>query len=231
MTGSMRRGARQDLAGAPLPQGEHLPAPVNTQVINAFWQFLPAKSTVFLARAYFRNYPKPLFIGKLPPFPVPIPVAKLVVPQSQSFVIKNIDFTVYEQSGIGEEDLVAVPPSRVASYFGFEVKIGNRSPYDLNTNVTARGQVIDYKETAPNQFRAVPPNPGQGTAFPFSGANQPLGENFATYAQSGDLMEFTVQVLREPVFDARMMSVLVTGYNVDQRVLQTILARLTGQHG
>jgi len=227
MTGSMRRGARQDLPPAPLPQGEVGRPVVNTQIVNGFWQFLPAKSTVFLNRVYFRNYPKPLFVGKLPPFPVPLPVVKLVVPPNQAFIIKDLSFKVYQQSGIGTEDIVEVPPERVASYFGFEVKIGNKSPYDFNTNVTARGQVIDYAPVQGAGGRSVPPIPGQGTAFPFAGRNNPLGDNFATYAQSGDLIELTVQVLREPEFDARMLSAQFAGYNVDGRILQTILSRIT----
>jgi len=227
MTGSMRRGARQDLPPSPLPQGEVSRPVVNTQIVNGFWQFLPAKSTIFLNRVYFRNYPKPLFVGKLPPFPIPLPVIGLIVPQNQAFIIKDLSFRVYQQSGIGVEDKVEVPPSRVASYFGFEVKIGNRSPYDFNTNVTARGQVIDYTVGKAGST-TFPPVPGQGTAFPFSGANNPLGDNFATYAQSGDLIELTVQVLREPEFDVRMMSAQFAGYNINQRILQTILGRLTG---
>jgi hypothetical protein len=226
MSGSLRHGARQDLPPAPLPQGEVGRPVVDTQLVNAFWQFLPAKSTTFWARAYFRNYPKPLFVGNLPPFPVPLPVVKLVVPQNQAFILKSFDFTVYQQSGIGVEDLVAVPPSRVASYFGFEIKIGNRSPYDFNTNVTARGQVIDYKP-AQAGYTAAPPIPGQGTAYPFSGPNQPLGENFAAYAVSGALIEANVFVLREPEFDVRMLSVAMAGYNLNQRLLQTILSRIT----
>jgi hypothetical protein len=227
MAGSMRRGVMQDLPSAPLPQGEPAgPRVVTTQLVNAFWQFLPAKSTTFWARSYFRNYPKPLFIGNLPPFPVPLPIIKLVVPQNQAFVLRSFDFAVYEQSGIGTEDLIAVPPSRVASYFGFEVKVANRSPYDFNTNVTARGQIINYNPAEAGS-RSAPPVPGQGTAFPFSGPNQPLGENFATYVMSGGLIEMTVYVLREPVFDARMLSVTFGGYNVNERLLQSILSCIT----
>lgn len=223
----MRRGAREDLPPAPLPQGEVGKPVINTQIVNGFWQFLPGKSTIFLNRVFFRNYPKPLFIGQLPPFPVPLPVVKLIVPQNQAFVIKDFSFKVYQQSGIGTEDLVEVPPSRVASYFGFEVKVGNKSPYDMMTNVTNRGQVINYKPAQGAGGSSVPPSPGAGTAFPFSGINNPLGDNFAAYAMSGDLIELTVYVLREPEFDARMMSAQFAGYNVDQRVLQTILGRIT----
>ena len=225
MSGSMRRGARQDLPPAPLPQGETGKPVVNTQIVNGFWQFLPGKSTTFFSRVYFRQYPKPLFIGKLPPFPIPLPLSKLVVPQNQAFVLKSFDFQVYEKSGIGDAQ-TAVPWSQVTSYFGFQVKIGNRSPYDLNTNITARGQVIDYIP-GESGFRVAPPTSGQGTTFPFSGPNQPLGDNFATYAQSGELIELAVQVLREPEFDASMLSVKFDGYNVNQRLLDTILGRIT----
>lgn len=227
MAGSMRRGARQDLPPAPLPQGEVGKPVVNTQIVNGFWQFLPAKSTVFLNKILFRNYPRPLFIGKLPPYPVPLPIAKLVVPENQAFIIKDFSFKVYQQSGIGTDDTVEVPSTRVASYFAFEVKVGNRSPYDMFTNITARGQVIDYAPVQGAGGRSVPPTVGQGTAFPFSGVNNPLGDNFANYAMSGDLIELTAYVLREPEFDARMLSAQFAGYNVDQRILQTILSRIT----
>lgn len=223
---TMRRGARQDLPPAPLPQGEVGKNAPPVTIVNGFWQFLPAKSTVFLVREYFRNYPKPLFVGKLPPFPFPLTVTRLKVPNNQAFVIKNFEFQAYEQSPVGEEELVTVSPGRLASYLGFEVKVSNRSPYDFNTNVTARGQVIDYKP-AQAGYQSAPPLPGQGTVYPFSGPNNPLGENFAAYAQAGDEIEMNVWVLREPVFDLRMLSAGLSGYNVDGRVLQTILNRIT----
>ena len=216
-----------DLPPSPLPQGEVGKAVVNTQTVNGFWQFLPAKSTTFLSRVYFRNYPNPLFIGgAAPPYPVPLPVVKLVVPKNQAFIIKNIEFTVYEQTPVGAEQFAAVPPSRVASFFGFSVKIGNRSPYDFNTNVTQRGLVIDYKPAQAGST-TFGPTPGQGTSYPFSGPNNPLGENFAAYGVAGELIELTVDVLREPPFDVRMLSASFSGYNLDQRVLQTILSRIT----
>lgn len=223
---TMRRGARQDLMPAPLPQTEGAHAPVETQIVNGFWQFLPTAGTTFFARDYFRNYPKPLFVGKLPPFPVPLPVVKLTVPNQQAFILKEFSFQVYEQSPVGQEQLVEVSPSRVASYFGFEVKVGNRSPYDFNTNVTARGQVIDYK---PPQTASIasPPVPGQSTNMPFSGVNNPVGQNFAAYAKAGELIEMTVWVLREPVFDVRMLSAYMSGYNVNHAMLYKILGRVT----
>lgn len=227
MSGSMRRGALLDMPPSPLPQDEVGKPVANVQVVNGFWQFLPAKSTVFLSRVYFRNYPRPLFVGQLPPYPVSIPIRSLTVPNNQGFILKSFDFQVYEQSGIGQENIVAVDPSRVASYFGFEVKIDNRSPYDFNTNVTARGQVLAYN---PGQGGGVssPPVPGQGTVYPFSGENQPLGDKFAAYAVAGQKIELNVFVLREPPYDVRLLSAGLTGYNLNQRLLQTVLSRITG---
>lgn len=211
---------------SPLPQKEGGKGPTNVQIVNGFWQFLPVASTTFFDRVYFRNYPRPLFVGNLAPYPVPLPIIKLVVPQNQAFILKHFSFKVYQQSGIGVEDIVEVPASRVASYFGFEVKVGNRGLTDYNTNVSARGQVIDYK---PGQAGSLtfPPVPGQGTLFPFSGEMQPMGDNFASYATSGQDIQATVYVLREPEFDARMLSVRFDGYNVNQRVLEDILKRLS----
>lgn len=227
MSGSMRRGALQDMPPSPLPQSEPGKSVSSTQIVNGFWQFLPGKSTIFMSRIYFRNYPKPLFVGKLPPFPAPLPIMKLVVPSQQAFILKSFEFNVYEQTGIGAENLVAVAPSRTASYFAFEVKVGNRSPYDLNTNVSARGQVINYNPSVNNAISS-PPSPNQGTAFPFAGPNNPLGENFASYAQAGDAIELTALVLREPPYDVRMLSAQFGGYNLNGKLLQTILSRISG---
>ena len=222
----MRRGALLDGPPSPLPQEETRKDVVNTQIVNGFWQFLPAKSTTFLSRVYFRNYPRPLFVGNFPPYPYPLPVVSLTVPSNQGFILKNFEFQVYEQSGIGAENIVAVDPSRVASYFGFEVKIDSRSPYDFNTNVTARAQALAYNPVQAGGTSA-PPTVGQGTSYPFSGPNQPLAENFAAYAVAGQKIEMNVYVLREPQFDVRLLSAKLDGYNLDGRILQTILSRIT----
>jgi hypothetical protein len=211
---------------SPLPQGEVGKAVVNTQIVNGFWQFLPAKATTFFSRVYFRNFPRPLFLGGLPPYPVAVPIVKLEVPSNQAFIIKNIEFNVYEKTPIGNDEYVAVSPSRVVTYFGFEILIGNRSPYDFSTNLTAGGDPIDYKPTQAGAT-TVPPFAGQGTNYPFSGPNQPLGENFAAYATSGEGITLVARVLREPPFDARLLTASLAGYNLNQRVLQDILGRIT----
>ncbi len=216
----------QDLPPAPLPQDEPSKGAQPVRVVDGFWQTMPAASTVFLSRVYFKTFPRPLFVGKLPPYPVPLPLVKLVVPRDQVFILKHISFKVYQQSGIGTDDIVEVPASRVTSYFGFEVKVGNRSPYNFSTNISARGQIIDFKPGNAG-YAVSPPVPGAGTLYPFSGENQPVGDNFATYAQSGSAIELTAYAMREPEFDARLISAKLDGYDMDRRKFDSIIGRLT----
>jgi len=224
----MRRGAAaMDLPPQPVPQYERGTPVANVQVLNGFWQFLPSKSTTFIDRVYFKNFPRPITKVGFPSHPFSIPLATLEVPLNQAFILKSFSFRVFQQSGVGVEDIVETPPSRVASYLGFEILVGNQSPFDFNTNVTARGQVINYNPAQGPGKVASPPVVGQGSVFPFSGPVEPLGEAFATYAQSGQNIIARVWVLREPEFEARMLSVRISGYNLNSSLLQTILSRIS----
>jgi hypothetical protein len=218
-----RRGAMFDLPPSPLPQNETGRPVVTTQLVNAFWQFLPAKSTTFWSRIYFSQFPRPLFIGKYPPYPATIPIAKLQVPRNQGLIIKDIDFTVYQKTGV--DTTIALSPSEVASYLSFSTKIGNKSPFDFQTNTVIRNAPTNVVN--PNGILSSAALPSQGTSFPFSGPQQPPGENFAAYADAGETIDLVAYVLREPPFDVQMVSAKVAGYNINQNLLQTILSRIT----
>jgi len=230
MSGSIRRGAAT-LSQSPsmLPDVESATRVVNTQILNGFWQFLPSRSTTFLDRVYFANYPRPLFVGNLPPYPVPVPLVNLEVPNNMAFVLKSFEFEAYEASGIGVDDMTLVPQARVATYVGFQISIGNRSPLDYNTNVSMRGQVIQYDPTKGSRGTSIAPLPMQGTIFPFAGPLEPLGEAFATYAVSGQQVNATAWILRPPQFEIRMFSVRISGYHMGQGDLKEILDKIVSR--
>lgn len=225
---SLRRGAVLDLPPSPMPQAEVPGKVVPVEVTHGFFQTLPESGTNFLNRIFFKVIPKPLFVGTLPPYPFPIPILKLVVPPQQGWILKHFSFKVFQNTGIGVEDIVEVPPSRVTTYFAFEVKIDNRGIYDFATNVNARGQAINYggAGNSTNNIAPPTPTPGQGTLFPFAGENQPVGDQFATYAVSGQLIELTAYILKEPEFEARSVSAQCDGINLNQVDLQKILRRI-----
>lgn len=221
---TQRRGAMFDLPPSPLPQGETGRPVSSTQIVNAFWQFLPSKSTTFYSRVYFREYPRPLFIGLAQPYPATIPVAAITVPKNQSLIIKEIEFTAFQSTGVGS--ISAIPAADVASYLAFSTKIGNRSPFDFQTNTAIRNAPVNY-QNANSTILFTTPLPSQSTSSPFSGPQQPVGENFASYAVAGETIELVAYVLREPPFDVSMISAKIAGYNLNQNLLQSILARIT----
>lgn len=222
-----RRGAMFDLPPSPLPQEEPAKEVVTTQIVNGFWQFLPGRSTVFLERVFFADYPRPLFVGLRPPYPVPLRVVTLTVPKNRAFILKSFEYQVYEQTGIGQGSLLAVDPSRVTTYFGFETQIGNRGLFDYMTNLTGAAGPQGVGPNGPNNgVASFAPAPGQGILYPFSGPVQPVGQNYAAYAVENEKITMTVNVLREPPFDTRIVMARLSGYNVDHRILQSILGRL-----
>lgn len=218
-----QRGAMFDTAPSPLPQEAASAPVVTTRLVNAFWQFLPGKSTTFWSRVYFRQYPKPLFIGLNQPYPSKIPIAALKVPQQQALIIKDIEFYAFQKTGAGST--VALSPSEVTSYLSFSIKIGNKSPFDFQTNTVIRNAPSNLNN--PNGILTQGSLPGQGTAYPFSGPQQPIGENFATYAVADETIELEAYVLRPLPYEMEMVGAKVAGYNLNQRLLDTILSRIT----
>lgn len=211
---------------SPLPQTGAVRDVVSTQVVNGFWQFLPSRSTTFMEKIFFRSVPNPLFVGTVPPFPYQLSVFQLRVPNNQAFILRSFEFNAYQRSPIGNDDTEMIDPGRIVSYLGFEPKVGNRGLFDYTTNVTQRGAIINYNPS--NVGGATPPPlPGQGTLFPFTGPVQPLGQNFAAYAIAGELIEMNVWLLRPMPFPLTMVSAQISGYNIPQRALESILTRIS----
>lgn len=220
-----RIGAAQSQVGSPLPQSEPGARVAPVRVADAFYQFYPSRSTIFFQRAYFANYPRPIQAAGLPGFPRGVPVCRIQAPAEQCVVIRQVYFRVYEHSGIDVNDVIEVESARTTTYFGFEVKIGNRGMTDYNTNLTVRGDVLNYGGNAGPSF---PPTPGQGSFYPYAGPVIGDLQNFAYYCQSRQTMDATVQILRPPPFDTRFFSVEISGIVIPQVSLDKVLDRLSG---
>lgn len=219
----MRNGLVRSVQPSPLPQEEIPGRTVPTRVLHGFTQFLPARNLIFFQRVYFANYPRPLQQGGGPPFPVPIVIAQIEAPNRQVIVIKNVNFEVYQHSGIGIEDIIAVPPSRVATYFGFQFQVGNRGTTDYSSNLNARGAPVNF---GGNVGTSLPPAPGQSSFYPFSGRSNSGLDNFATYARPRDLLSAKALLLRAPEYDTRLFSVEISGYLLEESDFDKVLQRL-----
>jgi hypothetical protein len=195
------------------------------RLTHAFTQFLPPRSFVFFQRAYFREYPRPLQLSNKPPYPINIPIARILVPQNQGLVVRSSSFKVFEASGIGVDDIVEVEQGRATRIFGFSTSIGNRGLVDFSTNVTANGEAVVWNP-AQQMGATQPPQVGSGKIYPFTGDSQRGLENFAFYATPGEEIDLSAWVMRAPPFDTRLFSAELTGYLVGWVQLQEILDKL-----
>lgn len=228
MTLPGRRGQVESMNRSPLPQEEAGGGARPVRLTHAFTQFLPPRSFIFFQRAYFRSYPRPLQQGSRPPFPVPIQVARIQVPQQQCLVFQKSVWKVYEASGIGIDDIVEVEQGRSTGVFGFSTQIGNRGLLDFSTNITANGDAVEWnpaQQLGPTQ----PPQVGAGRIYPFTGDSQAGLQNFAFYATPGEEINLTAWVMRAPPFDTRQFSVEITGYLVGWVQMQKILDSMANQ--
>ena len=197
---------------------------------DGFLQFLPSRSLIFFQRAYFADYPKPLQKAGLPPYPFPVPVARIQAPARQAIIIRNTAFSVYKATNIAPGDTEQVSRARAVGYFGFQTSVGGRGMTDFNTNVTAKGQVLALSGTVDPDgtgFNTFAPTPGQGSFYPFPGSSQIGLENFAYYARPGQSITMTVQILKPQPYETTSFSAEITGYVVGEHVLDKVLSRLS----
>lgn len=219
-----RRGQVTSLGNSPLPQEEAGGGAKPVRLTSGFTQFLPPRSFVFFQRVYLRDYPRPLQVGGLPPYPTPIPIASIQVPNHQGLIIKSTAFKVFEASGVGVNDSVEVENGRATTVFGFQTAVGNRGLTDFSTNVTTGAQGFLFSSNLQTPTQA--PQVGAGRIYPFTGPSQAGLENFAFYGQPNEQIDLTAFVLQAPPFDTRRFSVELTGYLVGWVQMQKILDRL-----
>jgi len=216
-------------APSPLPQEEAGKKAQTVRVADAFFQFLPSQQITFFQRVYFARYPVPLIPAGGPTYPRPVPVCRIEAPAQQGIVLQHTGFKAYEFSGIDPDDIVEVDPSRLVSVLGFQFFVGNRGTTDLNTNITARGDIINYA-TGGKLYNTAgfAPTPGQGSFFPFAGDQQRQLNNWASYARPGQAIEATVQILKPPPMELRLFSFELGGYVLPEYSLDAMLERRKG---
>lgn len=220
-----RYGATMPQASSPLPQGEVPPNPVPVRIVDGFTQFLPAYSRIFFQRTYFAPYPRPLQMGAQTGVPRDIPVFNIQAPKNQGIVVRNISWGVLRRSGIGQDEVVTVSPSRVLTYFGLNFSVGNKGIADFNTNVSAPGTPVLFKVGQGGSF--IQTQGAQGTSYPFAGDVTPTDEFYASYAQSNDNIAASIRVMRLPNFEAKYFVVSFRGWLAPQNELDRIVASVT----
>ena len=227
---SHRRPNTEPTAGSPLPQGYAESKVQAVRIVNGFTAALPGRTRLFFKRVYFAAYPNPLFVAPGQPFPRPVDIATIEAPKEQAIVIRTASFQVYEHSGIGVDDIIETPPSRTASYFGFDLRIGNRGISDFNTNlVPTPGANLPPVSGGQGGLGSASVGQGGGQLYPFSGMFTPEGDStFATYARPGDQIKARAFILRSPNYDVRLFSVQIQGWLANESDLDRMLNMLSG---
>jgi hypothetical protein len=214
-------------AQSPLPQEEVPPSPTPVRIVDGFTQYLPQYSRVFFQRSYFAPYPRPLQMGAQTATPRDIPVFSIQAPRNQGIVVREVEWSVLRRSGIGQDEVVAVNPSRVVTYFGLNFSVGNKGIADFNTNVVAPGTPVLFKGIGQGGT-LIAPQGAQGTTYPFAGPITPKGDVFyATYAQSNDNIAASVRIMRPPNFEAMYFVVTFKGWLATQNEMDRIVASVT----
>lgn len=222
-----RLGANMPLAQSPLPQEEVPPNPVPVRIVDGFTQFLPAYSRIFFQRVYFAPYPRPLQMGAQTGVPRNVPVFSIQAPKNQGIVVRNINWGVLRVSGIGQDEVILVNPSRVLTYFGLNFAIGNKGLADFNTNVAAPDVPVLFKGLGQGGVPISSAQGAQGTTYPFAGNVTPTDGFYATYAQSNDNITASIRVMRLPNFEAKFFFVSFSGWLAPQNELDRIVAGVT----
>lgn len=219
------RGATAPRTASPLPQGYAREPATPVLIKHGFLTTLPGRSRLFFERVFFAPKPVPIQQAGIAPFPREIPIARIEAPREQVIVLKSVAFQAYEHSGIGVEDIIAVPPSRTATYIGFKFLVGNRGLTDFMTNVPAAGVPVGL---VPVQGAPVAPRAGQGNIFPFSGEATPKTsqDNWAAYAMPGSPIVASAVLFRPTNFDLRLFSVSISGWLANETEFQAIIDKI-----
>jgi hypothetical protein len=196
---------------------------VPVRIAHGFLSNLPGRSRIFFQRQFFVDYPRPIQMGPGSPFPRVIPIATIEAPKQQAIVIRTVRFKAYQHSGIGIEDLQAVPDGRGIGTLGFRFNVGNRGIADFQTNLPGRGVPVVFGQQG---SVASAPRLGQGSTYQGLGQITP-DEGFAKYAMPGDIIKSDAVIFRPPSFDLRILRVDISGWLASEYEIQKIIDHLS----
>jgi hypothetical protein len=221
-----RQGGTSPLNVSPLPQedparGDGPPS----RLVDGFQLGLPTLSRSFFQRDFWTVYPRPIFVAGTTPFPRQLTVVRFRVPGSQVLVIRDVAFHVYQHSGIGVDDIVAVPSSRVPGTFAFKFTVGNR---DMTNYATTLPGTPNAGALTPEIAGIVVPRTPDGNLYSKTGSITPKVPNqvFAAYGRPNDEIVAQVYVLRNPNFDTRAFSVEVSGWLANETNFEGMMRKL-----
>jgi hypothetical protein len=201
---------------------------VPIRVVEDFVSRVPGRTVRFFQRQFFADYPRPIQQAGTAPFPARFTIAKLVLPQRQSLVLRSVSFQAYQHSGIGIDDLDRVPPGRAVGTFGFDFTMGNQALTDYQSNQPGSGVVAQYGQPqfiAPTGPKAAQGGTiqGLGQATPGIGTNE---LNWAAYGMPGQAIVATAVVFRPPSYDLRVFEVSLSGWLMEQSLLEKLIDTL-----
>lgn len=185
-------------------------------IVNGFLFSLPGKTRRFFQRIYFARYPRPIQPAPGLPFPRTVNIITIEAPAQQGIVLRKVNFTAWQHSGIGVDDIVPLDDKRLTGTVGFRFLVGNQG-------------LTDYDSNLASAFGGSAARTG-GNLAPFGGRSTPqvVGENFATYVRPGDQIKADAKVIRPPDFDVRLFAVEMSGWIVGANELDRILSHLWG---
>lgn len=221
-----RQGGTAPLNSSPLPEEDRARAgTAPSRIVDGFQFGLPTLSRSFFQRDFWIVYPKPIFVAGTSPFPRNLTIIRFRVPGNQVLVIRDVAFHAYQHSGIGVDDIVAVPADRVPGTFAFSFTVGNRGLTDYATTLPGTPSAAAL---TPEVAGVTVPRTPQSNLYSKTGSITPKvpQQVFAAYGRPNDEVVAQANVLRNPNFDVRALSVEISGWLANETELERIIRKL-----
>jgi hypothetical protein len=221
-----RQGGTASLGVSPLPQEDPAGGNASPQrQVDGFSAGLPTRSRTFFQRDFWMVYPKPIFVAGTSPFPRNLTIIRFRIPSSQVLVIRDVSFHAYQHSGIGVDDIVAVPPGRIPGTFAFSFSVGNRGMVDYATTLPGTPSA---GALTPEVAGVTVPRTPQANLYSKTGSIAPRvpEQTWAAYGRPNDDVVAQVNVLRPPNFDVRAIEVEISGWLANESEFDRIIRKL-----
>jgi hypothetical protein len=144
------------------------------QAGGSLMEYAPSENVLWFEQLYRKLPPDGMF-GALPEKPVTFTMGAFRVPQSMVLIVFDYSFDIYRFSGAAAGDFIPIEENRLSTQVGWDIKVDNNRPANLNFQIIPQVQVQTQQPFAtiragvpPQawQFDEIRATQGQGPAGP-----------------------------------------------------------------
>lgn len=106
---------------------------------GSLMEYVPSENVLWFEQMYRKLPPDGMF-GALPNRPVVFTMGSFRVPQSMVLIIFDYSFDIYRFSGAAAGDYVPIEENRLSTQVGWDIKVDNQRPANLNFQIIPQVQ-------------------------------------------------------------------------------------------